>query len=114
MKRFKITKNSGEVFEYISEEALDWTALGLGLSERSEIGPDGEPTGLMLPAEYTVEIEDISYDHDLSQVLAKRKSLYPSPEEFLNAFFDGGESAIEELRQLRLAVKAANPKPTKP
>lgn len=31
-----------------------------GFPERPEIGEDGEPTGVMLPAEYTIEIEDIT------------------------------------------------------
>lgn len=84
-----------------------------GLPEREELDERGQPTGVILPAEYTIEIEDISYEHELFQVLAKRKSLYPSPEEFLNAFFDGGEQALEELRQRRLVIKQNHPKPIK-
>lgn len=62
---------------------------------------------------YIVEVIDISYDHDLAQCLAARKAAYPSPEEFLNAFFDGGQDALNLLQQKRLEVKAANPKPVK-
>jgi hypothetical protein len=62
---------------------------------------------------YTVEVLDISYEHDLAQCLAARKAAYPSPEEFLNAFFDGGQDAINALQQIRLAIKAAHPKPVK-
>jgi len=60
--------------------------------------------------EYTVEIIDISAEHALQQTLAARKAEYPSAEEFLNAFFDGGDEALEALRQRRLAIKAKYPK----
>jgi len=63
-----------------------------------------------LRAEYTVEIVDITAEHALQQALAARKSEYPSAEEFLNAFFDGGDEALEELRQRRLVIKAKYPK----
>ena len=65
----------------------------------------GEPDTLRF------EIEDISARIELENIMRTRQALYPSPEEFLNAFFDGGDAAIEELRQKRLAVKAKYPKP---
>lgn len=61
-----------------------------------------------LKAEYTIEIEDISKEHELREVIQKRIAEYPSAADFLNAFFDGG---LEELREKRLAVKAKYPKP---
>lgn len=64
-----------------------------------------------LKAEYSVEITDISQEWELAEVLKKRKAEYPSPEEFLNAWFDGGDAALEELKQKRLEVKAKHPKP---
>jgi hypothetical protein len=63
-----------------------------------------------LRAEYQIEIVDISAEHALQQAIAARKSEYPSAEEFLNAFFDGDDEALEELRQRRLAIKAKYPK----
>ena len=64
-----------------------------------------------LRAEYTISIEDITAEHELQQVIAARKAEYPSPEEFMNAFFDGGEEAIEQLRLKRLEIKSRHPKP---
>jgi hypothetical protein len=64
-----------------------------------------------LRAQYTVEIVDVTAEHELAQVIAARKAEYPSAEDFLNAFFDGGDEALEELRQKRLAIKAKHPKP---
>lgn len=81
-----------------------------GQPERAEVNDDGQPTGNILPAEYTVEIIDITEEYNLQQALASRRSEYPSAEEFLNAFFDGGDEALEALRQRRLAVKAKYPK----
>lgn len=81
-----------------------------GLPERPEIGEDGEPTGVMLPAEYTISIEDITEQHNLQQIIAKRKAEYPSAEEFMNAFFDGGDEALAALQAKRLEIKAKYPK----
>lgn len=64
-----------------------------------------------LKAEYSVEVVDISQEWELQEVLKKRKAEYPSAEEFLNAWFDGGDAALEALKQKRLAVKAKHPKP---
>lgn len=85
-------------------------------SEMREVKPatDDAPAEMQewvkLRAEYQIEIVDISAEHALRQTLAARKAEYPSPEEFLNAFFDGGDEALEELRQRRLAIKAKYPK----
>jgi hypothetical protein len=66
-----------------------------------------------LRAEYTIEIQDITYEHDLDLCIAQRIAEYPDLGAFLNAFFDGGDAAIEGLRAQRLAVKAKYPKPVK-
>ena len=81
-----------------------------GKPERPELDEMGQPTGQMLPAEYTVSIEDITAEHSLQQVIAARKAEYPSAEEFMNAFFDGGEEAIAALQAKRLEIKAKYPK----
>jgi len=64
-----------------------------------------------LKAEYTVEIEDISAQVALENCMAARKAEYPTAEEFLNAFFDGGEAALTALQAKRLLVKQRHPKP---
>jgi hypothetical protein len=64
-----------------------------------------------LKAEYAIQIEDITEQHSLQQVIAKRKAEYPSAEEFMNAFFDGGDEAIQALLAKRLEIKAKYPKP---
>jgi hypothetical protein len=116
MKKFTI-RNQGEIKAQFPAESIDeQEALNAihkfwGFPERPEIGEDGEPTGVMLPADYTIEVEDITAQHQLSQIIASRRAEYPTAEEFLNAFFDGGQSALDDLQALRLAVKAKYPKP---
>jgi hypothetical protein len=134
MKKIKVTEKSGAFIEYINEgEVLNRLHLmGHGqpecwvphkdeggsyddadvLDERlHEILPEVMQKQVKLKAEYTVEITDISAEHALEECISKRKSEYPSAEEFLNAFFDGGEQALAELQAKRLAVKAKYPKP---
>ena len=110
MKKFKI-KTATQEFLIVSE-SLDDCPYYFGLPERPELDAEGNPTGNTLPAEYTVEITDISTEHALAECISKRKSEYPSAEEFLNAFFDGGETALAELQAKRLLVKAKYPKPS--
>lgn len=81
------------------------------LDVKEEESLEGPVTSYKLPAEYSIEIIDITAEHALAQCLAKRKAEYPTAEQFLNAFFDGGDAAIEELKAKRLEVKAKYPKP---
>ena len=64
-----------------------------------------------LKAEYTIEIIDITAEHDLQECIKNRKSEYPTMEEFLNAYFDGGEVAVQALQQKRLLIKQKYKKP---
>lgn len=113
MKKFKVTGKDNSLTVYVSEEDLsekikDW---GHGLPERPELDEMGMPTGVILAAEYTVEIEDITAEHALKQAIANRRKEYPSAEDFLNAYFDGGQAALDALQVQRLAIKAKYPKP---
>ena len=66
-----------------------------------------------LKAEYTIEVTDISYEHELQKCIQNRVAEYPDVGQFLNAFFDLGEAGLQELRNKRLEVKAKYPKPIK-
>lgn len=78
------------------------------LEEKIEVDEMRSVKMVKLKAEYTIEIEDISKEHELREVIQKRIAEYPSAAEFLNAYFDGG---LDLLREKRLAVKAKYPKP---
>jgi hypothetical protein len=118
MKKVEIKNKDGVVTNrVILENPTMWIADCVasnvwGLPERPELDAEGNPTGNTLPADYTVEITDISAEYALMECISKRKAEYPSAEEFLNAFFDGGEAALAELQAKRLLVKAKYPKPS--
>jgi len=61
-------------------------------------------------AEYPEGIVTI-IDVELENCINNRKAEYPTIEDFLNAYFDGGEVAVQELQTRRLAVKSKYPKP---
>lgn len=63
------------------------------------------------PQDAIVEYHAISYEDELKECFDKRKNEYPSPEEFMNAWFDGGTQSIHDLELKRLSVKAKYPKP---
>lgn len=76
-----------------------------------KIIPPVEKEFVKLRAEYTVEVIDITYQAQLAECLAKRKAEYPTPEEFLDAFFDGDASTLAAIRAKRLAIKEKYKKP---
>lgn len=78
-----------------------------------ELEPGIYSKTVKLKAEYIIEIEDISYEHELNQCIANRKASYPTMEDWLNAYFDGGEVAVQALQAQRLEVKQKYPKPVK-
>jgi hypothetical protein len=100
------------------EEPTQWIADCVannywGLPEQDELDEEGKPTGNKIPAEYTIEIIDITNEHALQECIQKRKMEYPTAEEFMNAYFDGDEEALQALQAKRLAIKAKYPKPNK-
>ena len=99
-----VLDENGEVIEP-AVEAQDAVYL-----EISPAVPAVEQKWVKLKAEYTVSIEDITQEHNLQQVIMKRKAEYPSAEEFMNAFFDGGDQALAALQEKRLLIKQKYPK----
>lgn len=117
MKKVLIKNLSGGVINWFQSDHPEQIILQCeqnnywGLPERPELDEEGNPTGNMLPAEYTIEIQDISAQVALENCMAARRAEYPTAEEFLNAFFDGGDAAVAELQAKRLAIKQKYPKP---
>lgn len=140
MLKIKVTEKSGASLEYLSETLLDMSKFGHGRPERwqkeykqfdpepgveaydpadviaeedrpSPVDPSQLEHWVKLRADYTVEVQDITVEWETSEAIRKRKAEYPSPEDFMNAFFDGGQSALDDLQALRLVIKAKYPKP---
>lgn len=143
MLKIKVTEKSGASIEYMSEQMLDLSKFGHGRPERwqreyreFDPAPGVEPYDradviaeedrphptienevehwVKLKADYSVEVEDVTYAHELAQCMAKRKAEYPTAEQFLNAFFDGGQAELDALQALRLEIKSKYPKPAQP
>lgn len=100
MKRVIIKNLQGEqTHGALIEDPTDWIASCIAANVWGE------------PGEYTVEVEDVTSSWALGIALENRRKEYPSAEEFLNAFFDGGQVALDALQAQRLEVKAKYPKP---
>lgn len=117
MKRIGIKNKEGVETHWIEVEDAEslmqsWVDANVwGLPERPELDVDGNPTENIIPADYSFEVTDISQEYALRECIKNRKAEYPSPEEFMNAYFDGGEAALQALGVARLAVKQKYPKP---
>lgn len=106
-----VSKNFwGQSERWILEGSESYDPLDVLETEARDDGMSLQ-TWVKLKAEYTIEIIDITQEHVLAECIAKRKAEYPTPESFMNAYFDGGDAALEALRQKRLEVKAKYPKP---
>ena len=68
-----------------------------------------------VPAEYEVEIIDLSqdYEYQLAQVHANRKAEYPPMGDYLDAIVKGDQEQINEYIAKCLAVKVKYPLPVK-
>lgn len=64
-----------------------------------------------LKAEYIIESIDVTYEHNLNLCIESRKKEYPSLEEFMHTYFDGGKKGLDALKEKRKKVKAKYPKP---
>lgn len=118
MLKIKVTEKSGKskTYQGTSELVDRLSSMGHGLPERPELDEMGQPTGVILPAEYTIEIIDLDQDPEylLQQCHAKRQAEYPSLGEFADAFVkmqNGDASQMEVYVAACLAVKAKYPKP---
>lgn len=121
MKKVKITKSDGSFVSTQMEDPTVWLDHAIsknkwGLPERPELDAEGNPTGVILPAEYQIEILDLDQDpvYLLQQCHAKRQAEYPSLGEFADAFVkmqNGDSSQMEAYVAACMAVKAKYPKP---
>lgn len=82
----------------LPEQTDKYTVAFIGGQWVSVIRP--EPPGSGQPEPSALELAIIN-----------RRREYPTPEEFMNAFFDGGQTALDALQAKRLEVKQKYPKP---
>lgn len=106
MKRFKI-KNQASGLEFL----VEGTSLGShqpewGQHERDELDAMGKPTGNRLPAEYTIEIEDIGDELERQRVNAESLAYLASTDWLIIREMDEGTPCPPEIRQARAEARA--------
>lgn len=108
MIRIKVTEKSGASIEYMGDESLiaRLHEMGHGLPERPEIGEDGQPTGVMLPAEYTVEITDITAQIEQELVNREAEEYLRSTDWLIIREIDAGVACPAEIKQARAEARA--------
>lgn len=132
MKKAVIRNRAGVITHSTDRPAAEidaWVAKEVannswGLPERDELEPDPiglmKPTGRRLPAEYTVEVIDLTKDLDWldSQVDAKRKVEYPSTEQMVQAIWEkvvaNDNTLLENFKAQFTAANLKHPKVMRP
>ena len=102
MKQIVILKNNliTNRAKFETQQELDiWLSKHIakntfGLSERPELDAEGNPTGNILPAEYTIEISDISQEIELQK----------QSQEALQFLKDTDFKVLRHLRQKALGL----------
>ena len=108
MLKIKVTEQSGASIEYRGElELVDrLSSMGHGLPERPELDEMGQPTGVILPAEYTVEIEDITDQVEQEAINAEALAYLASTDWLIIREVDSGVICPAEIKALRAEARA--------
>jgi hypothetical protein len=112
MKKISIKNLSG--IQTHGAEMADptaWIAEGIagnwwGLPERSELDEMGQPTGVILPAEYTVEIEDITAQVAQDAINAEALAYLASTDWLIIREVDAGTPCPAEIKALRAEARS--------
>lgn len=107
MIKYSIRKN-GLITNSWTSEFADHTHYEpcFGLPERPELDVEGNPTGVMLPAEYTIEIEDITAQVAQEAVNAEALAYLASTDWLIIREVDAGVACPAEIKAERAAARA--------
>jgi hypothetical protein len=108
MKKIKVTEKSGASIEYISDgEILNRLHLmGHGLPERPELDAEGNPTGNTFPAEYTVEIVDITAELEQEKINTESLAYLASTDWMIIREIDSGVVCPADVKLARAEARA--------
>lgn len=105
MKRFKI-KNNTNGLEFVVEAAgLSEMQPEWGLPERDELDETDKPTGNRLPAEYTIEVEDIGEELRIQAVRAEAQKFLLDTDWLVIREMDSGVPVPSEIKAARQAAR---------
>lgn len=93
------------------EDPTTWIAACVatnawGLPERPELDEMGQPTGVILPAEYTIEIEDITAQIAQETTNIEALSYLASTDWYIIREIDQGTPCPAEIKQLRAEARS--------
>lgn len=108
MKKIKVTEKSGASIEYINDgEVLNRLHLmGHGQPERPELDADGNPTGNILPAEYTVQITDITAELEQERINAEALKYLADTDWMIIREVDSGVVCPADVKLARAQARA--------
>ena len=111
MKQVKIFRQGIEVAGCKMEDPSDWVASCIeknkwGLPERAEYDAEGNPTGVILPAEYIIEIEDITAQVAQEVINAEALAYLASTDWLIIREVDSGVPCPVEIKTLRAEARA--------
>lgn len=93
------------------EDPSEWIAKCVaenawGLPDRAEYDAEGNPTGVILPAEYTIEIEDITARVAQEAINAEALAYLASTDWLIIREVDAGVPCPVEIKTLRAEARA--------
>jgi len=111
MKLVKVFKAGVLYADGRMEDPTEWIASCVaknkwGLPEREELDAEGNPTGVILPAEYTVEIEDITAQVAQEAINAEALAYLASTDWMIIREVDAGVPCPVEIKTLRAEARA--------
>jgi hypothetical protein len=115
MFKMKVTfKNAPGVESVYSSESSDFNEIisinsvaeKWGLAERPELDEMGQPTGVILPAEYMIEIEDITDQVAQDAINAEALAYLASTDWLVIREVDAGVACPAEIKAERAAARA--------
>lgn len=77
-----------------------------GKGERLEIGEDGEPTGIIFPAEYTIEIQDIAAEVEQERINREALEYLASTDWLIIRELDAGIPCPADVKQARAEARS--------
>jgi hypothetical protein len=111
MKLVKITRINGSVSIGKMEDPTAWIAECVavnawGKPERPELDEMGQPTGVILPAEYTIEIEDITAQVAQEAINAEALAYLASTDWLVIREVDAGVPCPQDIKQKRAEARS--------
>lgn len=108
MFKIKVTEKSGASIEYIGDESVisKLPEMGHGLPERPELNEEGAPTGVMLPAEYTVEVVDITAQVEQERINREAQEYLDATDWMIIREMDSGVACPDSIKLARGEARA--------